>query len=370
MQVVADKFNIPRYVLFSSPASALPTMLHVPELIRQGRLPIDRSKWLELVHDIPGVPPTRIVDLPSPLQIHTRFLYSLFVQNAYDMHDAAGVLINTYYELEAPCIDTVRQTVYGDISGKEPHLLSILPVGPLLPDYYVNGKIHEASAHMKEQEPCLQWLDTQPESAVVYASFGSVATVPIPQIHDLALGLEASGERFLLALRPPPNPDNVALLPEGFEERIKGRGFVHFGWVPQLYVLSHPAVGGYLSHCGWNSTLEGLCQGLPMLTWPIQAEQAMNARFLVDEAKVALEVCTLTDGFITKDHISKVVRSLMREPEGALCRINALKLRNLALAAVSEGGSVPKSLQKFLQELRSWKPPRHHQQKNNPMPSF
>lgn len=128
MQVVADKFNIPRYVLFSSPASALPTMLHVPELIRQGRLPIDRSKWLELVHDIPGVPPTRIVDLPSPLQIHTRFLYSLFVQNAYDMHDAAGVLINTYYELEAPCIDTVRQTVYGDISGK---------VSLKLPDYLI-----------------------------------------------------------------------------------------------------------------------------------------------------------------------------------------------------------------------------------------
>lgn len=130
-----------------------------------------------------------------------------------------------------------------------------------------------------ERDPCLQWLDTQPESSVLYISFGSVAVLSLPQIQELAMGLEMSAERFLLVLRPPLNPEELPLFPEGFEERTKGRGFVQIGWAPQLWVLSHRAVGGYLSHCGWNSTLEGVCRGLPILTWPIQAEQAMNARY-------------------------------------------------------------------------------------------
>jgi len=154
------------------------------------------------------------------------------------------------------------------------HLLSILPVGPLLPKAYFSGSA--ATANMSD--PCLEWLDTQPESSVLYVSFGSVAVLSVAQIHELARGLEASGERFLLILRLPHNPDNRPLLPEGFEERMKGRGLVHIGWAPQLHVLSHRALGGFLTHCGWNSTLESICRGVPMLTWPIQADQPMNAR--------------------------------------------------------------------------------------------
>ncbi len=156
------------------------------------------------------------------------------------------------------------------------HLLSILPVGPLLPKAFFSGS--EVAAKMTD--PCLKWLDTQPESSVLYVSFGSVAVLSVAQIQELARGLEESGERFLLVLRPPHNPDNLPLFPEGFEERTKGRGFVHMGWAPQLQVLSHRALGGFLTHCGWNSTLESICRGVPMLAWPIQAEQAMNARWV------------------------------------------------------------------------------------------
>ena len=157
---------------------------------------------------------------------------------------------------------------------QEGHLLSILPVGPMLPKAYFSS----GPADMEERDPCLQWLDTQPGSSVLYVSFGSVAVLSVAQIQELAMGLEMSGERFLLVLRPPVNPDNLPLFPEGFEERTKGRGFVQIGWAPQLWVLSHRAVSAYLTHCGWNSTLEGICRGLPMLAWPVQAEQAMNAR--------------------------------------------------------------------------------------------
>ncbi|KAG0626991.1 hypothetical protein M758_2G166300 [Ceratodon purpureus] len=354
VQVVANKFKIPRYVLFASPAGALATMLHMPELIKQGRLPIDPSKKEELVYDIPGVPPTRLADLPSPMQDANAYEYPFYAQNCVEMHEATGVLMNTFYELEPSYVDTLRQTVYGNVNGKEGHLLSILPVGPMLPKAYFTAE-PEISANVEERDSCLQWLDTQPESSVLYVSFGSVAVLSIPQIQELAMGLEMSGQRFLLVLRAPLNPENLPLFPEGFEERTKGRGFVHVGWAPQLLVLSHRAVGGYLTHCGWNSTLEGICRGLPMLTWPIQAEQAMNARFLVDDVKAAIEVCTVTDGFISKERISTAIKRLLADPEGVIVKNNMQKLRDLALAAVGEGGSVQRNLENFLQELRSWK---------------
>lgn len=117
-QVVANKFMIPRYTLFASPATALAAMLHMPELIRQGRLPIDRSKQEELVHDIPGVPPTRLADLPSPMQDANAYVYNFYVKNAEDIQEAKGVLINTFYELEASYIDVLRKTVYGNVHGQ------------------------------------------------------------------------------------------------------------------------------------------------------------------------------------------------------------------------------------------------------------
>lgn len=350
-QIVADKFQIPRYVLFASPAPALATMLHMPELTRQGLLPIDPANKEEFVYDIPGVPPTRLADLPSPMQDANSFIYPFYAKNCDDLHEAKGVLLNSYYELEPSYVDTLRRTVYGNDHGQAGHSLSILPVGPLLPKAFFSGSASESASAI--QDPCIQFLDTQPASSVLYVSFGSVAVLSVAQIHELARGLEASGERFLLILRPPHNPDNVALLPEGFEARTKGRGLVHVGWAPQLYVLSHQAVAGFLSHCGWNSTLESICRGVPMLTWPIQAEQAMNARFLVDDVKTAIEVCTVTDEFVTKEQISKAVRSLMSEPEGVVAKSNARKLQQLALAAVEEGGSVQRHLEEFLEELRS-----------------
>lgn len=152
-------------------------------------------------------------------------------------------------------------------------------MGPLLPNAYFSTSITAVTGTEENREPCLQWLDKQPDASVVFVSFGSVAVLSIPQIHEIALGLEASGQRFLLALRVPPNPDNQPLLPELFEERTQERGVVLWGWAPQLWILSHPSLAGFVSHCGWNSSLESICRGVPLLTWPIQAEQAMNARY-------------------------------------------------------------------------------------------
>ena len=222
-------------------------MLHRPELIKQGRLPIEHSKREELVCDIPGVPPTRLVDLPSPLQ-DPRHFYSFYARNCEQMHEATGVLVNTFYELEPSYIDKLRKTLYSNVSNvsckESGHRLSILPVGPLLPEAYFATSDTEAPVSLDAREPCLLWLDAQPGSSVLYVSFGSVARIySVAQIHELAAVLEASGGRFLLTLRQPLHPENAQLFPEGFEERTKNRGFVQIGWTPQLKVLSHRVVG-------------------------------------------------------------------------------------------------------------------------------
>jgi hydroquinone glucosyltransferase len=111
-QVVANKFNIPKYVLYASPASALSCYLHAPELVRQGVLPTNPSRGEELIYDIPGVPPTRAADMPSPVQDSSDYVYDFFVRNAKQMQEAAGVLVNTYYELEPNCIDVLRKTTF------------------------------------------------------------------------------------------------------------------------------------------------------------------------------------------------------------------------------------------------------------------
>lgn len=162
-----------------------------------------------------------------------------------------------------------------------------MEIGPLLPASYVNDDTLKEES--EETDPCMLWLNNQPPNSVLYISFGSSATHSAPQLRELAQGLEASGCSFLWLVRPPNAPGISAasgaprpvseFLPPGFEERVRGRGMIYSGWAPQPRILKHPAVGGFLSHCGWNSTLEAVCAGVPMLAWPIGAEQHLNRRY-------------------------------------------------------------------------------------------
>lgn len=140
-----------------------------------------------------------------------------------------------------------------------------------------------------ETDACILWLnERQAPHSVLYILFGSFATHSAPQLLELAQGLEASGCSFLWLVRPPDAPGISAatgspvsiseFLPPGFQERTKDRGMCYSGWAPQTRILKHPAVGGFMSHCGWNSTLEAVCSGVPMLAWPLTSEQHLNCR--------------------------------------------------------------------------------------------
>ncbi|PIM99581.1 hypothetical protein CDL12_27922 [Handroanthus impetiginosus] len=181
---------------------------------------------------------------------------------------------------------------------------------------------------------------------------------------EIAIGLERSGLRFLWVVRspptednskrflPPPEPDLDLILPAGFLDRTKDRGLVVKSWAPQVAVLNHESVGGFVTHCGWNSVLEAVCAGVPMVAWPLYAEQKFNRLVMVEEMKVALRLEEGENGFVAAEEVERSVRELMESEKGKEVRNVVQKMREEASAAVSDGGSSVAALGKLVESWR------------------
>lgn len=178
-------------------------------------------------------------------------------------------------------------------------------MGPLLPPTMFEAK--RARSMIERRKPtsiddsvCLQWFDSRKEKSVIYIFFGNQACLSNKQIQEMVAGLEASEESFILVIRDPLNgmsADEYGAIPQGFEERMRGRGLIIKGLAPHLLILSHPSVGVFLIHYGWNSTLESIILGIPVITWPMTADQYIDALLLVDYLKVGVRSC---EGATTK----------------------------------------------------------------------
>lgn len=199
-----------------------------------------------------------------------------------------------------------------------------------------------------------KWLDGCPDGSVVYVCFGSQKALKRDQVEALALGLEKSGIRFLWVVKRGmigKEEGGYGSIPDGFEKRVSGRGLVWKEWAPQVSILSHKAVGGFLSHCGWNSLLEGIVGGVMILAWPMEADQFVNAKLLVEYLGVAVQVCEGADSVPDSDELGKVVaESLSRRDE---VKIKAKELRDNALAAVKSDGSSARDLDRLVEDLRN-----------------
>lgn len=211
--------------------------------------------------------------------------------------------------------------VLGDLQQK-----TILPVGLLPPS--AQGSMDE---HDDTWQEIRGWLDKQKKSSVVYVALGTEATPSQAELTELALGLELSGLPFFLTLRSRPGSthrDSVEL-PDGFEERTKGRGVVWTSWVPQLRILAHTSVRGFLTHCGWSSVIEGLQQGLPLIMLPMLWDQGLNARALA-EKNVGVEVPrNESDGSLTRQSVAESLSLVMVEERGRIHREKAREMSSI-----------------------------------------
>ncbi|KAJ7526531.1 hypothetical protein O6H91_16G013100 [Diphasiastrum complanatum] len=365
-QDIANKWGIERYVFDPSPAAFMSTVFHVPTLIAEGRLPLhfsqhklDNENTNGLIA-VPGLPPLHESDFHTSLQdISPKFMHDFFIRHCLRVTEASGILMNTFYELEPTAIDTLR-------SRSSNKGIVIQPVGPLLPSVVFGSDAPEIMKQRSFLSPddrkCLQWLDSQANSSVVYVAFGSMGSPSEEQIYELALGLEASKQPFLWVLRRPFKADVTQqilharpavhdLLPQGFLNRTEKQGLVVSTWAPQLLVLAHPATGSFLTHCGWNSTLESICMGVPLLTFPQFADQRQICRMLVDQLKIAGELHRREDGLSPKEEIEKKLSLFKTGGEGDAMRERARQLRDAARKSVSPGGSSQMQLEEFAQSM-------------------
>ncbi|PON81078.1 UDP-glucuronosyl/UDP-glucosyltransferase [Trema orientale] len=251
-----------------------------------------------------------------------------------------GVLVNSFYELEPAYADHYRKVL-----GRK-----AWNIGPLF--------LYNKGSNSDEHE-CLKWLDSKKPNSVVYVSFGSMANFDDEQLKEIATGLEASGQQFVWVVKKEKKEGvKEEWLPEGFEERIKGKGLIIRGWAPQVPILEHEAVGGFVTHCGWNSTQESVCAGVPMVTWPIAAEQFYNEKLVTQILRVGVEVGAkkwkrLVGDFVKRDAIERAVSRVMGGEEAEEMRSRVKRLAEMARSAVKEGGSSVLDLNALFDDLRS-----------------
>ncbi|XP_015950322.1 scopoletin glucosyltransferase [Arachis duranensis] len=262
-----------------------------------------------------------------------------------------GTVVNSFYELEKDYADHFRNV----LGRKAWH------IGPL---FLINKDDTQDKAQRRkdasiDENECLKWLDTKKPNSIVYVCFGSIANFPDSQLRDIAIGLEASGQHFIWVVKKS-KEDGDEWLPEGFEKRMEGKGLIIRGWAPQVLILEHQAIGAFVTHCGWNSTLEAVTAGVPMVTWPIAAEQFYNEKLVTEILKIGVPVgakkwLRLIGDTVKWEAVEKGVKKIMVGEEAEEMRNKAKVLSQLAKSAVEKGGSSYSDLDALIVELASHK---------------
>ena len=270
------------------------------------------------------------------------FLGTLILEQFKDLSKPFCVLVDTYEELEHDYISYLSK------------FLLVRSVGPL----FKNPKAADGSSirgDLIKSDDCIEWLNSRPPSSVVYISFGSLVYHPQEQVDEIAHGLLNSQVSFLWVLKAPPKDWNVQphVLPDGFLEQTVERGKV-VQWSPQEEVLAHPSVACFMTHCGWNSTMEALTSGVPMLTFPAWGDQVTNAKYIVDVYGVGIRLgySQAENKIVTRDEVKKCLLEATVGSKAQELKENALKWRKAAEAAVADGGSSDRNLDAFVEDIK------------------
>ncbi|CAH2060061.1 unnamed protein product [Thlaspi arvense] len=331
---VGTRRNIPVASFWTTSATILSLFIHSDLVATHGHFPIEpsESEEDEIVDYIPGLSPTRLRDLPQIFYGYTHQVFNKFKPCFDELSKAKYLLFPSAYELEPKAIDFFTSKFD----------FPVYATGPLIP-------FEQLSLGNDGGEPdYIQWLDKQPESSVLYISQGSFLSVSEAQMEEIVVGVKQSRVRFVWVARGGESK---------LKEALEGSSGVVVSWCDQLRVLCHRAVGGFWTHCGFNSTLEGIYSGVPMLTFPLFWDQSLNAKMIVDEWRIGMRIegkkKTTTEALISREEIMELVERFMdvESEEGREMRRRAFDLSEICRRAVEKRGSSDVNIDAFIQEL-------------------
>ncbi|XP_073221391.1 7-deoxyloganetin glucosyltransferase-like isoform X2 [Cicer arietinum] len=342
----AEELALPIALFVPANACSLLCVFYLHSFVERGITPLKDESYLTngyletKVDWIPGLKNFRLKDIND--FIRTRdpndIMLGFFSAVADRIPRDTTIVLSTSNELESDVINA--------LSSMFPSLYPIGPLPSLLNQTPHNHLTSLSSNLWKEDTKCLEWLESKEPRSIVYVNFGSITVMTHEQVLEFAWGLANSKQPFLWIIRPDLVIGGSVVLSSEFVNETSDRGLIA-SWCPQEKVLNHPSIGGFLTHCGWNSTTESICAGVPMLCWPVFGDQPTNCRFICNEWEIGLEI----DTNVKREEVEKLVNELIVGEKGKKMREKAMELKNKAMEDTRVGGCSYMNLDKVINEV-------------------
>ncbi|KAL4614837.1 hypothetical protein ACB092_07G081600 [Castanea dentata] len=329
----ADKFGIPCVLFWTPSACGFLSYMHYRHLVERGLVPLKDADYLtngylETTIDwIPGMKNIRLKDLPSFIRTtdENDIMLNFKIRESERVPRASAVILNTF--------DSFEQEVLDALSSMLPRIYTIGPL-MLLADQIKDDNLKSIGSNLwKEESGCVEWLNSKEPNSVVYVNYGSITIMTPHQLIEFAWGLANSEKPFVWIIRSDLVGGNSAIVPSEF--------------CHQEQILKHPSIGCFLTHSGWNSTLESVCCGVPMISWPFFAEQLTNCRYCCVEWGIGMEI----DNNVQRDEVEKLVRELMDGEKGIELKKKAMEWKIKAEDATKASGSSYHNMDKLISEV-------------------
>ncbi|KAG6605190.1 UDP-glycosyltransferase 84B2, partial [Cucurbita argyrosperma subsp. sororia] len=348
---VAKENNLPCVALWIQPCALYSIYYHFFNKLNDFAILQNSNETLQL----PGMPLLNFDDIPTFIFPNAHLAIQKVLSDFFAfLGDVKWVLGASFYELEEEVVESICGVV-------RPMLY---PIGPLVSPFLFGKEKEEEEEEerdfglsvdmWKADDSCLQWLDGQDLGSVVYVSFGSVVVLSQDQMDNVANGLLMSGKPFLWVFKRPSSEkestDGTVRLPDGFLEAAGRRGMV-VNWCSQEKVLKHKAVGCFMTHCGWNSTLETVVAGVPVIAFPEWADQPTNARLLTDVFKMGVRIRKGDEGIVSSKEVERCIWEMTDGPNATTMAKRAVELMEAGKRAVEDGGSSHRNLDLFIADI-------------------
>ncbi|KAL7175964.1 hypothetical protein ACSBR2_029521 [Camellia fascicularis] len=342
-----EELGIPRVSFWAAGACGFMGFIQHRNLIEKGFLPVKdpnsiTNEYLDTIVDwIPCMQGIRLKDIPNFIYCISLgdFIIKFMSEITETALQSSAIILNTFDELE-------HQVLYL-LSSMFPPIYTIGPLHLLLNQIKDDSLKSIGSNLWEEITECLEWLNSKEPNSVLYVNYGSVTTMTRNQLDEFAWGLANSNQTFLWIIRPDLVIGDLTVIPPEFITETEERSLL-ISWCPQEQVLSHPSIGGFLTHCGWNSTIESISSGVPMICWPSFGDQQINCWYSCTQWGTGIEI----NNDVKRDEVERVVRELMVGDKGKEMKKRTMEWRKMAKEAiVSSSASSFSNLEKMIKQL-------------------